>query len=75
MRARDIVLSSDAAVLLGMLAGWFILAVLLVIVLLFDPPFLAVPGWLVLALAVENRAARAPRAVEARVSPPIGPAA
>ena len=75
-RARDVVLTSDAFVLLGMLGGFFFFAVALVIVLVFDPPFLAVALWGVLAAAVEHRtAARQPRIVEAHLTPPPGSAA
>jgi hypothetical protein len=74
-RARDILLSRDAAVLLGLLAGWFFLTVVLVLALVFDPPFLAVAAWLVLAAAVEHRRARSPRLVAVPASRPPGPAA
>ena len=75
-RARDIVLTSDAFVLLGMLGAFFCFAVILVAVLLFDPPVLAVALWAVLAAAVEHRAtSRGARTVEAQASPPPGSAA
>jgi hypothetical protein len=74
-RARDVVLSSDAAVLLGLLAAFFFLVVVLVLALVFDPPFLAVAGWLVLAAAVEHRRARAPRLAAVRATRPPGSAA
>ncbi len=74
-RARDLVLSSDSMVLLGMLAGWLLFAVALVLSLVFDPPLLGVAVWAVLAVAVDHRHARPPRLATARGSPPIGPAA
>jgi hypothetical protein len=75
LRARDVVLTADAAVLLGLLAGWFLLTVVLVIALVFDPPFLAVAAWFVLAAAVEHRRARTPRLVAVAATPPPGSAA
>jgi hypothetical protein len=75
VRARDVVLSSDAAVLLGLLAGFFFLTVVLVLALVFDPPFLAVGAWVVVFAAVERRRARSPRLVPVRTAPPPGPAA
>ena len=75
LRARDIVITSDAAVLLGLLAGWFFLTVFLFMALVFDPPFLAVGAWLILALAVEHRRARTPRLVAVAATPPPGSAA
>ena len=77
-RARDLVLTSDAFVLLGMLGGFFFFAVLLVMVLLLDPPFLALALWGVLAAAVEQRSAgHQPRISEASMTPtpPPGSAA
>ncbi len=74
-RARDLVLTSDTAVLFCMLAGWCLFAVLLVITLLFDPPFLALAAWLVLSLAVEHRRRRVPRLAAVRAGPPPSPAA
>lgn len=74
-RARDLVLTSDAMVLLGMLAGWVLFTVTLVLSLVFDPPLLLVAGWFILALFVEQRRAPAGRLVAARATPPIGPAA
>jgi hypothetical protein len=68
-RARDLVLTSDAAMLLALLAGWFLLVAILVMSLLFDPPFLAFPAWLVLVFAVEQRRARRPRRVRSPVAP------
>jgi hypothetical protein len=76
VRARDVVLTSDAFVLLGMLGGFFFFAALLVIVLVFDPPFLAIALWGVVAAAVEHRASqREPRIAEAHLTPPPGSAA
>lgn len=74
-RARDLVLTSDAVVLLGMLAGWVMFTVALVMSLVFDPPFLLIGGWFILALFVEHRRAGSPRLATARISPPVGPAA
>jgi hypothetical protein len=74
-RARDLVLTSDAVVLLGMLAGWLLFTVTLVLSLVFDPPFLLLAGWFILALFVEQRRAPEPRLATARGAPPIGPAA
>ena len=74
-RARDLVLTSDAVVLLGMLAGWVTFTVALVMSLVFDPPLLLVGGWFILALFVEQRRAAAPRLAAAHISPPVGPAA
>ena len=59
-RARDVVLSSDAGVLLALFAGFLCLTLFLVMSLVFDPPFLAVLAWLIVALAVDRRQARAP---------------
>jgi hypothetical protein len=69
-RARDLVVANDAIVLAALLAGFFFFAVLLVMTLVFDPPFLAVGGWVVLALAVEQRARRPSRLAPVPPSPP-----
>jgi type IV secretory pathway TrbD component len=53
-RARDLVLTTDTAVLSCMLAGWFLFAVLLVMTLLWDPPFLGLAAWLIASIAVER---------------------
>jgi hypothetical protein len=74
-RARDLVLTSDAMVLLAMLAGWLLFAMTLVLSLVFDPPLLLLAGWCILAVFVDQRRSAAPRLVAARVPPPIGPAA
>lgn len=74
-RARDLVVASDAAVLLGMLAGWVLFTVTLVMSLVFDPPLLLVGGWVILAFFVEHRRTATPRLAPVRVPPPIGPAA
>ncbi len=74
-RARDLVVTSDAMVLLGMLAGWLLFMVVLVMSLVFDPPLLLVAAWFILAAFVEQRRAASPRLATARISPPIGPAA
>ncbi len=74
-RARDLVLTSDAMVLLGMLGGWLLFMVTLVMSLVFDPPLLLVAVWFIIALFVEQRRAPPARLVAARVTPPIGPAA
>lgn len=75
-RALDVVLTSDAFVLLGMLGGFCCFAALLVIALVFDPPVLAVAVWAVVAAAVEHRTAeRTPDPVPAPVSPTPGSAA
>jgi hypothetical protein len=74
-RARDLMLTSDSVVLLGMLAGWILFTVTLVMSLVFDPPLLLVAGWFILALFVEHRRAPAPRLAPAPISPPLGPAA
>lgn len=74
-RARDLVLSSDSMVLLGMLAGWLLFTVALVLSLVFDPPLLGVAVWAVLAVAVDHRPRAQPTLATAHVSPPIGPAA
>ncbi len=69
-RARDLVLHSDAAVLLALLAAWLLLAVVLVMALVFDPPFLALAAWLVVALAVDQRQSRHPKLAIVHVTPP-----
>jgi hypothetical protein len=75
-RARDLVSTSDTVVLLALLAGFLFFALVLVISLVFDPPFLAIAAWLVLVFAVDARRPRpALRLVEARVPPPPGSAA
>lgn len=74
-RARDLVPTSDAMVLLGMLAGWLLFTVVLVMSLVFDPPLLFVAGWFILALFVEHRRSGAPRLAAVHASRPIGPAA
>jgi len=74
-RARDLVLTSDAMVLLGMLAGWVLFTVTLVMSLVFDPPLLLVALWFIVALFVEHRRAETPRLATARITRPIGPAA
>jgi hypothetical protein len=68
-------LTSDAMVLLGMLAGWVLFTVTLVMSLVFDPPLLFVALWFIVAMFVEQRRAEAPRLAAAHLSPPIGPAA
>jgi hypothetical protein len=70
VRARDVVPASDAAVLLALLAGWLLLAAILVMSLVFDPPFLGLAAWFVLFAAVEQRRARHPRLVQAHATPP-----
>lgn len=74
-RARDVVLSSDSMVLLGMLGGWLLFAVALVMSLVFDPPLLGVAAWAILAAAVDHRPRAEPRLATAPTSPPLGPAA
>lgn len=74
-RARDLMLNSDAVVLLAMLAGWLCFTVTLVMSLVFDPAFLLLAGWVVLALFVEQRHAAPPRLAAAHASRPTGPAA
>jgi hypothetical protein len=74
-RARDLVLTSDAFILLAMLAGFLFFTITLVMSLVFDPPFLLLAGWLVLAVFVEQRHTATRHLAEARVSPPVGPAA
>lgn len=74
-RARDLVVVSDAMVLLGMLAGWLLFTVTLVMSLVFDPPLLLVALWFIVALFVEHRAEATPRLAAAPVPRPIGPAA
>lgn len=74
-RARDLMPASDTVVLLGMLAGWLLFTVTLVMSLVFDPPLLLVGGWFILALFVEHRRAVAPRLAPVRMPPPLGPAA
>lgn len=75
VRARDLVLSSDSMVLLGMLAGWLLFTVALVLSLVFDPPLLGVAVWAVVAAAVDHRHRSQASLATARVLPPIGPAA
>ena len=60
-RARDLVLTSDTIVLSCLLVGWFLFAVLLVITLLWDPPFLGHAAWLIAYFAVEQWKRRHPR--------------
>jgi hypothetical protein len=74
-RARDLVLTSDAWVLLGMLAGWLLFTVTLVLSLVFDPPLLLVAVWLIVALFVEQRRQPGAHLAAAHATPPIGPAA
>ena len=75
-RARDVVVTSDAFVLLGMLGGFFFFAVLLFVVLVFDPPVLAVALWAIVAAAVEHRTStRDTRVLEAHASPQPPPSA
>jgi hypothetical protein len=80
-RARDLVLTSDTAVLCYLLVGFFLFSVILVMTLLFDPPALLVAAWCILYFAVEQRRGsgrtgrtrrRAPRltVVPAAPSPP-----
>lgn len=68
-------LTNDAVVLLGMLAGWLLFTVTLVLSLVFNPPLLLVAAWVIFATFVDQRRAAAPRLVAVRASPPIGPAA
>lgn len=74
-RARDLVVTSDAMVLLGMLAGWLLFTVTLVMSLVFQPPLLLVAAWFILALFVEHRRGETPHLATAHASPPVGPAA
>ncbi len=68
-------LTSDSMVLLGMLAGWLLFTVALVMSLVFDPPLLLVGVWFIVYLFVEHRRTTAPRLAAAHISRPIGPAA
>jgi hypothetical protein len=79
-RARDLVLTSDTAVLSCLLAGWFLFTALLVITLVWDPPLLGLAAWLIAYFAVEQwkrqrpeRRRRRPRPPLALVSPPQPP--
>lgn len=74
-RARDLMLTSDAVLLLGMLGGWLLFTLTLVMALVFNPPLLLVAGWAILAAFVERRRAAHPRLAPARIPGPLGPAA
>ncbi len=69
-RWRDLVLTSDAAVLLGMLAGWLLFVATLVMALVFAPLAIGVAALLVLLFVADGGARSAPRLVEAPVPPP-----
>lgn len=67
--------TSDAFILLAMLAGFLCFTITLVMSLVFDPAFLLLAGWVVLALFVEHRHPAPRELAEAHASPPVGPAA
>jgi Flp pilus assembly protein TadB len=79
-RARDLVSGTDAIVLSCLLAGWLLFVVLLVMTLVFDPPFLALAVWVIASLAIEQHRKRrparlAPRLALVHAAPPPDPAA
>lgn len=74
-RARDVVLSSDTAVLFAMLAGWLVFVGVLVFALVFDPPFLALASGGLLFFLLEQRHNRPASLVPLQATPPRGSAA